>query len=196
MNLKELSEVLGLSPTTVSRALNGYPEVNARTRARVVDAAREHGYVPNSMAKRLATGRAMAIGHVVPLAEHDMTDTAQDILAHRTDVYVYVSSVSAYRWPWPLAVDETYPTVEVAASGLRQRDAAHGGHVGTGRGGPGTHVAPRPGQPAGGTRTESITWMTPLLAGMSTAVTVASFTVTVSPSTPIVTSAPFTVATD
>ena len=41
-----------------------------------------------------------------------------------------------------------------------------------------------------------MTWMTPLLAGMSTAVTVASLTVTVSPSTPIVTSAPLTVATD
>ncbi|NNU78973.1 LacI family DNA-binding transcriptional regulator [Halovulum dunhuangense] len=72
MNLKQLSDMLGLSPTTVSRALNGYPEVNARTRARVIEAARHHGYVPNSMAKRLATGRAMAIGHVVPLSDHDM----------------------------------------------------------------------------------------------------------------------------
>ncbi|MEM8657256.1 MAG: substrate-binding domain-containing protein [Pseudomonadota bacterium] len=72
MNLKELSDVLGLSPTTVSRALNGYPEVSALTRTRVIAAAEKHGYVPNSMAKRLATGRAMAIGHVVPLSEHDM----------------------------------------------------------------------------------------------------------------------------
>lgn len=72
MNLKQLSDKLGLSPTTVSRALNGYPEVSARTRKRVVEAANSYGYVPNSMAKRLATGRAMAIGHVVPLSEHDM----------------------------------------------------------------------------------------------------------------------------
>ncbi|WP_112320673.1 substrate-binding domain-containing protein [Oceanibium sediminis] len=72
MNLKELAASLGLSPTTVSRALNGYPEVSAATAARVVAAAREHGYVPNSVAKRLATGRAMAIGHVVPQSEHDM----------------------------------------------------------------------------------------------------------------------------
>ena len=28
MNLKQLSQILGLSQTTVSRALNGYPEVN------------------------------------------------------------------------------------------------------------------------------------------------------------------------
>ncbi len=68
MKLKELSRLLDLSATTVSRALNGYPEVNAETRARVLAAARRHGYVPNQMARRLATGRAMAIGHVVPLA--------------------------------------------------------------------------------------------------------------------------------
>jgi len=72
MNLKELSAKLALSPTTVSRALNGYPEVSQSTRSRVVEAARVHGYVPNSFAKRLATGRTMAIGHVVPLNEHEM----------------------------------------------------------------------------------------------------------------------------
>ena len=68
MNLKELARVLGLSQTTVSRALNGYPEVNAETRARVLAAARTHDYRPNLRARALATGRAMAIGHVLPLA--------------------------------------------------------------------------------------------------------------------------------
>lgn len=36
MNLKELSSLLGLSQTTVSRALNGYSDVKVSTRARVV----------------------------------------------------------------------------------------------------------------------------------------------------------------
>ncbi|MEM7490897.1 MAG: LacI family DNA-binding transcriptional regulator, partial [Pseudomonadota bacterium] len=66
MNLKELSDLLGLSPTTVSRALGGYPEVGAETRRRVRAAAAEHGYRPNRRATALATGRAMAIGHVIP----------------------------------------------------------------------------------------------------------------------------------
>ena len=65
MTLKELSNLLGLSPTTVSRALNGYPEVSEATRKRVAAAAREHGYAPNTRARSLATGRAMAIGHVI-----------------------------------------------------------------------------------------------------------------------------------
>lgn len=72
IKLKELSRLLNLSATTVSRALNGYPEVNEETRARVLAAARRHGYVPNQMARRLATGRAMAIGHVVKLSSHQM----------------------------------------------------------------------------------------------------------------------------
>lgn len=67
MNLKELAQKLGLSPTTVSRALNGYPEVNESTRERVMAAAKRHNYRPNTRAIRLATGRAMAIGHVIPI---------------------------------------------------------------------------------------------------------------------------------
>lgn len=65
MNLRELSEKLGLSQTTVSRALNGYPEVSEATRQRIEAAARQYNYRPNSRAKGLATGRAMVIGHVI-----------------------------------------------------------------------------------------------------------------------------------
>ncbi len=67
MNLKELSERLGLSQTTVSRALGGYPEVSETTRRRVLEIADQHNYRPNTRAKGLATGRAMAIGHVLPI---------------------------------------------------------------------------------------------------------------------------------
>ncbi|MGR3468343.1 MAG: LacI family DNA-binding transcriptional regulator [Shimia sp.] len=71
MNLKELSALLELSQTTVSRALNGYPEVSEDTRKRVRDAAERHNYRPNTRAKGLATGRAMAIGHVIPMSSRN-----------------------------------------------------------------------------------------------------------------------------
>ncbi|MEM1377900.1 MAG: LacI family DNA-binding transcriptional regulator, partial [Pseudomonadota bacterium] len=71
-NLKQLSEHLGLSQTTVSRALNGYPEVSEDTRRRVVKAAHQINYQPNSNARKLATGKSRTIGHVVPLGDHDM----------------------------------------------------------------------------------------------------------------------------
>lgn len=73
MNLKELAHALDLSPTTVSRALNGYPEVSEGTRARVLDAARSFNYRPSTGARNLATGRSMAVRHIVPVsARHDM----------------------------------------------------------------------------------------------------------------------------
>ena len=76
MNLKQLSAMLALSQTTVSRALNGYPEVSEETRRRVADAAKRHGYRPNPSARRLATGKAGMIGYVMP------TGAAVDIDPH------------------------------------------------------------------------------------------------------------------
>ena len=67
MRLKELAKQLGLSQTTVSRALNGYPEVSEATRLRVNEAAGRFGYRPNANAIRLATGRVGAIGVALPL---------------------------------------------------------------------------------------------------------------------------------
>lgn len=74
MNLKQLSQLLGISQTTVSRALNGYPEVSAETRRRVMEAAEKTGYRPNAAAQRLATGKVGSIGLVMPVGEHHRSD--------------------------------------------------------------------------------------------------------------------------
>jgi LacI family transcriptional regulator len=89
MNLKELATKLGLSPTTVSRALNGYPEVNEATRERVMAAAKRHNYHPNTRAIRLATGRAMAVGHVIPIAtRHEIVNPVfADFIAGAGETY-------------------------------------------------------------------------------------------------------------
>ena len=74
IKLKELAGKLGLSQTTVSRALNGYPEVNEATRQRVLEAARRYDYRPNVSARRLATGRAGSIGAVLPTNRNLLVD--------------------------------------------------------------------------------------------------------------------------
>ena len=66
MNLRDLSAILSLSQTTVSRALNGFPEVSEDTRARVRAAAELHGYRPSAAARRLATGQSGTLGVVFP----------------------------------------------------------------------------------------------------------------------------------
>jgi LacI family transcriptional regulator len=68
MKLKDFAREIGLSPTTVSRALSGYPEVSTSTRTRVMEEAARLGYRPNINAVRLATGRAGAIGVVMTKA--------------------------------------------------------------------------------------------------------------------------------
>ena len=62
MNLKEFSKAIGMSQTTVSRALSGYPEVKPETREKIMKLALEMGYHPNRSAAGLATGKAGAIG--------------------------------------------------------------------------------------------------------------------------------------
>lgn len=89
MNLKELAANLGLSQTTVSRALNGYPEVAESTRKRVRAAAAQHNYSPSTRAKSLATGRSMAIGHVIPIStKHEMMNPVfGDFIAGAGEAY-------------------------------------------------------------------------------------------------------------
>ena len=75
MNLKSLAIALGMSKTTVSRALNGYPEVNSRTREIVLAAAKKVGYKPNPLARSLAVGRSNVLGMIFPLLPNDLGDS-------------------------------------------------------------------------------------------------------------------------
>lgn len=60
--LKEIGRQLGLSVTTVSRALNGFPEVGEQTRSLVIETARAMNYQPNQAARKLVTGRSGLVG--------------------------------------------------------------------------------------------------------------------------------------
>ncbi len=62
MTLKELSAACGLSVSTVSKALNGYSDVNEETRKTVREKAAELGYKPNAAARGLRSGRTYTLG--------------------------------------------------------------------------------------------------------------------------------------
>jgi len=57
VNLRSLAKELGLSPMTVSRALNGSPSVKDETRMRILSAAREFGYDANLSLRGLQASR-------------------------------------------------------------------------------------------------------------------------------------------
>lgn len=62
--LKDISAQLGLSIAHVSRALNGYDDVSAETRERVMAAAQALNYTPNLSARKLVSGRSGMVGLV------------------------------------------------------------------------------------------------------------------------------------
>ncbi|WP_424831480.1 LacI family DNA-binding transcriptional regulator [Ruegeria sp.] len=71
IKLDELAAHLGLSKSTVSRALNGYTDISETTRKRVETAARKLGYRPLSHAQAIRTGRVRAIAMVLNSDEPD-----------------------------------------------------------------------------------------------------------------------------
>ncbi|HET7013348.1 MAG TPA: LacI family DNA-binding transcriptional regulator [Streptosporangiaceae bacterium] len=62
--MTDVAKLAGVSHQTVSRVLNGHPNVRTRTRIRVQAAIEELGYRPNRAARMLATGTSQVIGFV------------------------------------------------------------------------------------------------------------------------------------
>jgi LacI family transcriptional regulator len=74
VSLRAIATRLDLSVTTVSRALGGFPEVAAATRARVHAEAERIDYRPNQLARRLRHGRSESIGLVLPAGAGQFDD--------------------------------------------------------------------------------------------------------------------------
>ena len=64
--LKQLSEVLGLSISTVSRALKDHPDISEKTKTRVRELANALDYEPNHFAVQLRTQQSNMLGILVP----------------------------------------------------------------------------------------------------------------------------------
>lgn len=63
--IKRLAQQLDISIGTVSRALNGKPDVNEVTRKRVLEAAAAMGYVPNQAGRALRKGSTGVVGFMM-----------------------------------------------------------------------------------------------------------------------------------
>lgn len=66
VTLRDVARAAGFSVTTVSRALNGFDDVNESTRQHIERVAADLGYRPNLSARQLQTGRANILGFVIP----------------------------------------------------------------------------------------------------------------------------------
>lgn len=73
--LKKLSEVLGISISTVSRALKNHPDIAEKTKIKVRELAATMEYEPNNYAVLLRTKKSNAIGIMVPSIDNFFYDS-------------------------------------------------------------------------------------------------------------------------
>ena len=71
VSIKEVAQQAGVAISTVSKVLNGYPNVSEETKKKVNDAIQELNYIPNSIASALSS---MLFGRLacclIPSARH------------------------------------------------------------------------------------------------------------------------------
>ncbi|MGQ9599454.1 MAG: LacI family DNA-binding transcriptional regulator [Anaerolineae bacterium] len=63
--IKQIARQVGVSVTTVSRALNDKPDIHPATKARILAVAAQLGYTPNPMARSLVSQRTFTLGLAV-----------------------------------------------------------------------------------------------------------------------------------
>lgn len=80
--LKQIAETLGISITTVSKALKDYPDVSAKTKNKVLELAQSLEYTPNSFAVNLRTKESKTIGLIIPeVVHHFFSNVINGIIA-------------------------------------------------------------------------------------------------------------------
>lgn len=66
VTMKEIAKKLGVSVSTISRALKDSPELHPETKRKIVEMAKEMNYQPNLLAQSLRISRTKTLGVIVP----------------------------------------------------------------------------------------------------------------------------------
>jgi DNA-binding LacI/PurR family transcriptional regulator len=72
----DIAKKIGISVSTVSRALSDHPDIKNGTKELVRKIAEELNYTPNTIAKSLKNNRSIIIGVIVPEIKHDFFSSA------------------------------------------------------------------------------------------------------------------------
>lgn len=64
--IKDIANVLGITPSAVSKALNDHPRISEKTKSAVLQIARNLDYQPNHLASALRKGKSNLVGVIVP----------------------------------------------------------------------------------------------------------------------------------
>lgn len=97
VTLKEVADALGVSTMTVSRAINNKPNVDKKTKERILKTANEMGYTPNLVAKSLVSSKTYSIGVVIPEISHSFfPDVVKGIeeAANKENYQIFLTNTS------------------------------------------------------------------------------------------------------
>lgn len=67
VTIKDIANVLGITPSAVSKALNNHPRISEKTKVAVEQIAKNLNYQPNHLASALRKGKSNLVGVIVPL---------------------------------------------------------------------------------------------------------------------------------
>jgi len=95
--LADIARKLNLNKVSVSRALRDYPDISEKTKKKVRETAKVMGYMPNLVARSLASSCSKTIGVIVPQIAHNFFSRAVSGIQNIADSkgYEIVLSVSA-----------------------------------------------------------------------------------------------------
>jgi LacI family transcriptional regulator len=91
VTIKDIARELGLSVSTVSRALKDHPDISIKTRKAVKQLANLLGYRPNRIALNLKNSKTNTIGLIIPVIEHNYFSSIVsgiEEVAYENDYYV------------------------------------------------------------------------------------------------------------
>jgi DNA-binding LacI/PurR family transcriptional regulator len=96
----DIAERLGISPSTVSRALADHADIKRETKEKVRKVAEELRYSPNPIARSLKSSRTTTVGVIVPEIKHDFFSSAisgiEEIAYHSGYTIIVCQSNESY----------------------------------------------------------------------------------------------------
>lgn len=70
VTIKDIAKMLGVSPSTVSRALKDHPDISPETKKKITETAKKLNYNPNYLALSLKKSKSNTIGVIIPELVH------------------------------------------------------------------------------------------------------------------------------
>ena len=98
ITIKDIAKELGVSVSTVSRALQDHPDISAPTKVMVKECAKRLRYKPNLMASNLRTSKNNTIGVVIPELNHHFFASVLDGIEQTAKVMS-----DSFATPWTVA---------------------------------------------------------------------------------------------